>query len=129
MCSASTSNVRFITFVNTSYMQAENQQKVFDVLLWFEVGALVFSWIEFLYLFYLFAFIRSMHFNLTFLFMNYGGQYFFSTISRFFLIYEQFGYEPDDNLKMIIFYANYVRTIGVFIAMYILPTFMVERSV
>uniref|UniRef100_A0A8R1DZW3 Uncharacterized protein n=1 Tax=Caenorhabditis japonica TaxID=281687 RepID=A0A8R1DZW3_CAEJA len=127
MCSASTSNVRFITFVNTSYMQAENQQKVFDVLLWFEVGALVFSWIEFLYLFYLFVFIRSMHFNLTFLFMNYGGQYFFSTISRFFLIYEQFGYEPDDNLKIIIFYANYVRTIGVFIAMYILPTFMVER--
>ncbi|PIC28921.1 hypothetical protein B9Z55_020685 [Caenorhabditis nigoni] len=127
MCSPSTADVRFITFVNTTYIQAENLETVFDILLKIEVGVLVFSWIEFLYLFYLFVFIRAMHFNLTFLFMNYGGQYFFSMLSRCLIVWQQLGNDPDDDLHEVIIIANYLRTIGLFIAMYILPIFMIER--
>ncbi|KAF1753753.1 hypothetical protein GCK72_020310 [Caenorhabditis remanei] len=127
MCSPSTSNVRFITFVNTSYIEAENMEAIFSILLKIEVGVLVFSWIEFLYLFYLFVFIRAMHFNLTFLFMNYGGQYFCSMLSRCIIVYQQLGNDPNNDLHHLILIANYVRTIGLFIAMYILPIFMIER--
>ncbi|CAB01220.1 Serpentine Receptor, class E (Epsilon) [Caenorhabditis elegans] len=125
MCSQSTYNVRFITFVNTSYIQAENLENVFDSLLKFEIAVLAFSWLEFLYVFYLLIFIRAMHFNLTFLFINYGGQYFGSMLSRCVIIYMQL--YPDKNLEYIIPLANFARTVCLFIAMYILPIFMVER--
>ncbi|CAI2355176.1 unnamed protein product [Caenorhabditis sp. 36 PRJEB53466] len=127
MCSQSTSDVRFITFVNTTYLKEQNLETVFDALLKIEFGVLVISWIEFLYLFYLFVFIRAMHFNLTFLFMNYGGQYFCSMLSRCLIVYQQLGNDPNNDLKTPIVFANYIRTIGLFIAMYILPIFMVER--
>ncbi|KAF1753802.1 hypothetical protein GCK72_020359 [Caenorhabditis remanei] len=125
MCSPSTSNVRFITFINTSYIEAENLDNLFGIFLRVEVAVLVFSWIEFLYTFYLLIFVRAMHFNLTFLFINYGGQYFGSMLSRCIIIYMQL--YPDKNLEYIIPLANYVRTVCLFIAMYILPIFMVER--
>ncbi|CAL2046064.1 unnamed protein product [Caenorhabditis brenneri] len=127
MCSPSTSDVRFITFVNTTYIEAEKLETVFDILLKVEVGFLIFSWIEFIYLFYLFVFIRAMHFNLTFLFMNYGGQYFWSMLSRCIIVYQQLGNDPNNELHQVILIANYVRTIGLFIAMYILPIFTIER--
>ncbi|CAB01186.1 Serpentine receptor class epsilon-8 [Caenorhabditis elegans] len=127
MCSPSTSDVRFITFVNTTYIEAEGLEAIFDLLLKIEVGFLVFSWIEFLYLFYLFIFIRSMHFNLTFLFMNYGGQYFCSMLSRCIIVYQQLGNDPNNDLHNWILVANFARTVCLFIAMYILPIFMIER--
>ena len=45
MCSPSTSNVRFITFVNTSYIEAENMEAIFSILLKIEVGVLVFRYV------------------------------------------------------------------------------------
>ncbi|UMM37223.1 hypothetical protein L5515_009061 [Caenorhabditis briggsae] len=41
MCSPSTSNVRFITFINTSYIEAGNLDNVFNVLLKLEVVGLL----------------------------------------------------------------------------------------
>ncbi|ULT91533.1 hypothetical protein L3Y34_009262 [Caenorhabditis briggsae] len=125
MCSPSTSNVRFITFINTSYIEAGNLDNVFNVLLKLEVVGLLLSFLEFLYTFYLLIFVRAMHFNLTFLFINYGGQYFGSMVSRLIIIYMQLN--PNKNLEYLIPLANYVRTVCLFIAMYILPIFMVER--
>uniref|UniRef100_A0A1I7UW86 Serpentine receptor class gamma n=2 Tax=Caenorhabditis tropicalis TaxID=1561998 RepID=A0A1I7UW86_9PELO len=125
MCSENIAHVRFMTFINTSFIEAENLENVFNVLLKVEVALLALSWIEFLYTFYLLIFIRAMHFNLTFLFINYGGQYFGSMLSRCIIVYVQL--YPDKNLEYIIPLANYVRTVCLFIAMYILPIFMVER--
>ncbi|CAO4380953.1 unnamed protein product [Caenorhabditis nigoni] len=125
MCSPSTSNVRFITFINTSYIEAENLENIFNILLKLEIIGLLLSFLEFLYTFYLLIFVRAMHFNLTFLFINYGGQYFGSMVSRLIIIYMQLN--PNKNLEYLIPLANYVRTVCLFIAMYILPIFMVER--
>ncbi|CAI5450091.1 unnamed protein product [Caenorhabditis angaria] len=127
MCeSEATSNLRFMTIINTSVVAEKNLTEIFHWALKIEIGVLFFSWIEFLYLFYLFLFIRAMHFNLNFLFMVYGGQYFCSMVARIFILYYQLGYE---NLKDWLILSNYVRTIALVIAFNVLPIFMFERCV
>ncbi|CAP25382.2 Protein CBR-SRE-7 [Caenorhabditis briggsae] len=116
MCSPSTSNVRFITFINTSYIEAGNLENVFNVLLKLEVVGLLLSFLEFLYTFYLLIFVRAMHFNLTFLFINYGGQYFGSMVSRLIIIYMQLN--PNSWLPVLFhvisfFIVNIIGYIGV----------------
>ncbi|CAB3398945.1 unnamed protein product [Caenorhabditis bovis] len=124
MCSAATFNVRFMTFLNSTVIRCEGLGTIIEAFLIVEIALLALGILEFLYLFYLFLFVRSMHFNLTCLFMHYGGQYFFSVMARCVILYQQFGFHiPDEYL----FYANYIRTICLFIAFYILPIFMVER--
>ncbi|KAF1749939.1 hypothetical protein GCK72_016484 [Caenorhabditis remanei] len=126
----SSTNYRFLTFINGSVVDHIGWRLPIQFFYSFEVFMLFTNFIEYLYTFYLLLRFRAMHSNLHILLLLYGGQYFFSMISRLFLVYFQFnGSESIDEstFHSLLYTANYTRTICLFVAFNMLPFLVFER--
>ncbi|PIC26972.1 hypothetical protein B9Z55_019375 [Caenorhabditis nigoni] len=130
MNSTSLINYRFLTFINGSTVDLIGWRLPLQFIYSFEVFMLFTNFVEYIYTFYLLLRFRAMHSNLHILLLLYGGQYFFSMISRLFQVYFQFnGSESldDATFDSLLYTANYTRTICLFIAFNMLPFLVFER--
>ncbi|CAD6199038.1 unnamed protein product [Caenorhabditis auriculariae] len=123
------SEERFLTFINATVVEELGWTSSLRDLYLVEAFLLLLNWIQYIYTFYLLVFVRAVHFNLNTMLIVYGGQYFFSMLSRTILVYYQYmGMEfVDESSLGVIKLANYTRTICLFIAFYILPFLVLER--
>ncbi|CAA96640.2 Serpentine receptor class epsilon-6 [Caenorhabditis elegans] len=127
---SSSSEYRFLTYINGTVVDYIEWRLPLQFIYSFEVGMMVTNFLEYVYTFYLLLRFRAMHSNLHILLLLYGGQYFFSMISRAVLLYFQFHDAEsmnDPSFADLIYTANYTRTICLFVAFNMLPFLVFER--